>query len=182
MQEGKFNMRNPAVKRILQEMKELQKDPSIDFMAAALEDNIFEWHFAVRGPPDTEFQGGIFHGRILLPPEYPFKPPSFLMLSPNGRFETNVKICLSISSHHPEHWQPSWSVRTALTALIAFFPTAGNGAIGSLDYAKEDRAALAAKSREQPPQFGNAERQAVTNEIHAAMLAAEEALVRLSSY
>ena len=77
-------------------------------------------------------QGGIYHGRILLPPEYPFKPPSFLLLSPNGRFETNTKICLSISSHHPEHWQPSWSVRTALTALIAFFPTPGNGAIGSL--------------------------------------------------
>ena len=77
-------------------------------------------------------QGGIYHGRILLPPEYPFKPPSFMLLTPNGRFETSTKICLSISSHHPEHWQPSWSVRTALTALIAFFPTAGNGAIGSL--------------------------------------------------
>jgi len=42
------------------------------------------------------------------------------------------QVCLSISSHHPEHWQPSWSVRTALTALIAFMPTPGNGAIGSL--------------------------------------------------
>ncbi len=77
-------------------------------------------------------QGGIYHGRILLPPEYPFKPPSFLLLTPNGRFETGVKICLSISSHHPEHWQPSWSVRTALVALVAFFPTPGNGAIGSI--------------------------------------------------
>lgn len=28
---------------------------------------------------------------------------------PNGRFETQTKICLSISNHHPEHWQPSWS-------------------------------------------------------------------------
>jgi hypothetical protein len=28
---------------------------------------------------------------------------------PNGRFETQTKICLSISQHHPEHWQPSWS-------------------------------------------------------------------------
>lgn len=54
------------------------------------------------------------------------------MLTPNGRFETNTKICLSISSHHPEHWQPSWSVRTALTALTAFMPSAGHGAIGSL--------------------------------------------------
>lgn len=77
-------------------------------------------------------QGGIYHGRITLPAEYPFKPPSFIMLTPSGRFETNTKICLSISSHHPEHWQPSWSVRTALTALVSFLPTPGNGALGSL--------------------------------------------------
>ena len=37
-----------------------------------------------------------------------------------------------MSSHHPEHWQPSWSVRVALVALIAFLPTSGHGAIGSL--------------------------------------------------
>lgn len=55
-----------------------------------------------------------------------------MMLSPSGRFETGVKICLSISSHHPEQWQPSWSVRTALTALMAFMPTPGAGALGSL--------------------------------------------------
>ncbi len=54
------------------------------------------------------------------------------MISPSGRFETGVKICLSMSSHHPEHWQPSWSVRVALVALIAFLPTSGHGAIGSL--------------------------------------------------
>ena len=77
-------------------------------------------------------QEGIYHGRIILPAEYPFKPPSFTLLTPNGRFELNTKICLSISSHHPEHWQPSWSIRTALTALIAFMPSPGQGAIGSL--------------------------------------------------
>ncbi|KAK1379421.1 hypothetical protein POM88_026165 [Heracleum sosnowskyi] len=27
----------------------------------------------------------------------------------NGWFETQTKICLSISNHRPEHWQPSWS-------------------------------------------------------------------------
>jgi ubiquitin-protein ligase len=83
-------------------------------------------------PITTPSQGGVYHGRILLPAEYPFKPPSFMMLTPSGRFQTNVKICLSISSHHPEHWQPSWSVRTALTALIAFMPSPGAGALGSL--------------------------------------------------
>jgi ubiquitin-protein ligase len=49
-----------------------------------------------------------------------------------------LQVCLSISSHHPEHWQPSWSLRTALVALIAFMQTPGNGAIGSLVRATSD--------------------------------------------
>ena len=70
----------------------------------------------------------------------------FLYLQ-SGRFETNTKICLSISSYHPEQWQPSWSMRTALTALIAFFPTPGQGAVGSLQTPDEQRRKLALESR-----------------------------------
>jgi len=54
------------------------KDASSDgvvVVAEALEENIFEWHFAIGGQVGSEFEGGIYHGRILLPPEYPFKPP-----------------------------------------------------------------------------------------------------------
>ena len=71
-------------------------------------------------------------GRISLPHEYPLKPPSFEMLTPSGRFETGVKICLSISNYHEELWSPSWSVRLALVALAAFMPTPAGGAIGGL--------------------------------------------------
>ncbi|KAG4990414.1 hypothetical protein AAZX31_09G035700 [Glycine max] len=166
----KYNLKNPAVKRILQELKEMNSNPSDDFMSLPLEENIFEWQFAIRGPRDTEFEGGIYHGRIQLPSEYPFKPPSFMLLTPNGRFETQTKICLSISNHHPEHWQPSWSVRTALVALIAFMPTNPNGALGSLDYKKEERRTLAVKSREAPPKFGTPERQKLIDEIHEYMV------------
>ncbi|KAG8372882.1 hypothetical protein BUALT_Bualt12G0113300 [Buddleja alternifolia] len=170
MAEDKYNRKNPAVKRILQEFKEMQSNPSLDFMSLPLEENIFEWQFAIRGPGDSEFEGGIYHGRIQLPAEYPFKPPSFMLLTPNGRFETQTKICLSISNHHPEHWQPSWSVRTALVALIAFMPTSPNGALGSLDYTKEERRTLAVKSRETAPTYGSPERQKLIDEIHEYML------------
>ncbi|KAK7831030.1 ubiquitin-conjugating enzyme e2 32 [Quercus suber] len=142
MAEDKYNLKNPAVKRILQEVKEMQSNPSDDFMSLPLEENIFEWQFAIRGPGETEFEGGIYHGRIQLPAEYPFKPPSFMLLTPNGRFETQTKICLSISNHHPEHWQPSWS----------------------------ERRTLAIKSREAPPKFGTPERQKLIDEIHECML------------
>ncbi|KAK7329556.1 hypothetical protein VNO77_23726 [Canavalia gladiata] len=176
----KYNLKNPAVKRILQEVKEMQSNPSDDFMSLPLEENIFEWQFAIRGPRDTEFEGGIYHGRIQLPSEYPFKPPSFMLLTPNGRFETQTKICLSISNHHPEHWQPSWSVRTALVALVAFMPTKPNGALGSLDYKKEERRTLAIKSREAPPKFGTPERQKLIDEIHDYMLSKTPPVPQLS--
>ncbi|KAL6952313.1 Ubiquitin-conjugating enzyme E2 32 [Sarracenia purpurea var. burkii] len=64
------------------------------------------------------------------------------------------------------------NVRTALVALIAFMPTNPNGALGSLDYKKEDRRSLAIKSRESAPRFGNPERQKLIDEIHEHMLKA----------
>ncbi|TNM94516.1 ubiquitin-conjugating enzyme E2 J1 [Takifugu rubripes] len=145
--ESKYNLKSPAVKRLMKEAAEL-REPTEHYHAQPLDDNLFEWHFSVRGPPDSEFDGGVYHGRIVLPPEYPMKPPSIILLTPNGRFEVGKKICLSISGHHPETWQPSWSIRTALIAIIGFMPTKGEGAIGSLDYTPEERRALAKKSQD----------------------------------
>lgn len=144
--EGKYNTKSPAVKRLMREACEL-REPTEEYCAHPIEDNLFEWHFTVRGPTGTEFEGGVYHGRILLPADYPMKPPNIILLTPNGRFETNKKICLSISGHHPETWQPSWSIRTALLALIAFMPSPGNGTIGALDYTAEERQQMARKSQ-----------------------------------
>jgi len=98
----------------------------------------------------------------------------YLNFQPNGRFELNKKICLSISGYHPESWQPSWSskfivvyfgiiwlpffgfcllVRTALLAIIGFMPTPGIGALGALDYTPEERKTLAQKCVHRPIMF-----------------------------
>uniref|UniRef100_A0A0B6ZE97 UBC core domain-containing protein n=1 Tax=Arion vulgaris TaxID=1028688 RepID=A0A0B6ZE97_9EUPU len=145
--EGRYSTRSPAVKRLMREAQELC-EPTDQYFAQPLEDNLFEWHFTIRGPADSDFQAGVYHGRIILPVDYPMKPPSIIWLTPNGRFETNKKICLSISGHHPESWQPSWSIRTALLAIIGFMPTHPSGAIGSLDYKPEERKTLAKKSHD----------------------------------
>ena len=137
---------NPAVKRLLREARELREGACSDFHAAPLDDNLFEWHFTIAGPDGTAFEGGRFHGRILLPNEYPFKPPAIMILTPNGRFEVGQKICLSISAHHPENWQPAWGVRTMLTALVGFMPSKAEGALGGIDYTDAERRALALRS------------------------------------
>ncbi|KAL8479975.1 hypothetical protein ACS0TY_026278 [Phlomoides rotata] len=52
MAEDMYNRKNPAVRRILQEVKEMQSNPSDDFMTLPLEEDIFEWQFTIRGPRD----------------------------------------------------------------------------------------------------------------------------------
>ena len=57
-----------------------------EYSAYPLEDNLFEWHFTIQGPPSTDFEGGIYHCRILLPPEYPMKPPNIILLTVSSTF------------------------------------------------------------------------------------------------
>ncbi|KAG0378694.1 Ubiquitin-conjugating enzyme E2 32 [Mortierella sp. AD032] len=142
---AQYNKKSSAVKRIMQEARELMREPSTDFAANPLETDIFEWHFTIRGPEETEFEGGLYHGRILLPNNYPFAPPSLMFMTPNGRFELHKKVCLSITGYHPEYWQPAWGIRTVLVAVMGFLPTQSKGAIGGLDTSVEARKALAIK-------------------------------------
>ncbi|KAJ4389071.1 hypothetical protein N0V93_006533 [Gnomoniopsis smithogilvyi] len=143
----KFNSKSPTIKRILREAQELSTVPSADYTAAPLETDLFEWHFTLRGPPNSPYADGLYHGRIVLPPTYPLRPPSFRFLTPSGRFEANREICLSISGHHEETWQPAWGVRTALVALRSFMETDPKGQLGGLDTSEAVRKQLATQSR-----------------------------------
>ncbi|KAM3422724.1 Ubiquitin-conjugating enzyme E2 J1 [Cercospora zeina] len=144
---GQFSSKNPTIKRILKEASELANAPSSDFHAAPLETDLFEWHFTLRGTSQSPYEGGIYHGRIVLPPAYPLKPPSFRFLTPSGRFEVNREICLSISGHHEETWQPAWGIRTALVAIRSFMDTDAKGQVGGMDASEDARKRWAAQSK-----------------------------------
>ena len=58
--------------------------PAARLTPACSQDELFEWHFTIAGPPDTPFEGGRFHGRIVMPPDYPMKPPDVYLSTPNG--------------------------------------------------------------------------------------------------
>lgn len=53
-----LNTRSSATKRILQEHREFLADPSPEFVAHPLEEDIFEWHVTVRGVENSEYAGG----------------------------------------------------------------------------------------------------------------------------
>eukprot|EP00116_Pleurobrachia_bachei_P010806 sb/3471068/ len=99
---------------------QLAKDPVPYIVAEPLPNNILEWHYVVRGPEDSIYAGGYYHGKLIFPKDYPFKAPSIYMITPNGRFKTNFRLCLSISDYHPDTWNPGWSVSTIITGLLSF--------------------------------------------------------------
>ena len=91
------------------------QDPVPYIVAEPLPSNILEWRYVVTGPEDSLYRGGLYHGKLVFPSEFPFKPPSIFMITPNGRFKTDTRLCLSISDYHPDTWNPAWSVSTILT-------------------------------------------------------------------
>ncbi|KEY66544.1 hypothetical protein S7711_08047 [Stachybotrys chartarum IBT 7711] len=146
MSTPQVSSKSPTIRRILREAAELSNGPSPDYTAEPLESDLFEWHFTLRGPPNSAYSQGVYHGRIVLPPTYPLRPPSFRFTTPNGRFEANREICLSISGHHEETWQPAWGIRTAIVALRSFMETEAHGQLGGLEMPDPVRRRMAQES------------------------------------
>lgn len=141
-----LNIRSSATKRILQEHREFLADPSADFVAHPLEEDIFEWHVTVRGVENSEYAGGIYHLRILLKNQYPMQAPDILIMTPQGRFEPNRKICIDgLTSFHEGSWRPAWGVRTAIVGLMSFWSQGGEAlaGVGAMNCDKDERKRLA---------------------------------------
>lgn len=64
----------------MREAKELSR-PSNYIYAVPVNDNLYLWHFTIRGAKDSPFENGIYHGEIIIHPEYPFKPPELRILT-----------------------------------------------------------------------------------------------------
>ncbi|KPI84031.1 putative ubiquitin-conjugating enzyme [Leptomonas seymouri] len=127
-----------AIKRLSNEYRQLQKPENrvCDYHVAPLEENIFEWHFTLRGPAGHDnslpYREGLYHGAVIFSRSYPLEPPDIIFFTKNGRFSTNVKICSTISSFHPELWQPTYDVALTMTALKHFMAQEDEIGLGAL--------------------------------------------------
>lgn len=131
--------------QLAKEAQMMDKDPPPYCYGRPREDNVLEWHFILRGPPDTPFHGGEYWGQLLFPPEYPFKPPGIKVSTPSGRFHTDTKICTSMSDFHPGSWNPAWSVANILVGLLSFM-CSDEMTTGSVMATHADRSTLAKRS------------------------------------
>jgi ubiquitin-conjugating enzyme E2 J2 len=169
-----------ATNRLRKELQKIQIDPPPGIIAEPKESNILVWFYALRGPTETPFEGGIYVGKLKFPSEYPMKAPDIFMLTPSGRFEINKKLCLSMSSFHQESWSPSWSVSSIIQGIQSFMASSEltTGGIQSPD---SHRKQLAEQSIEYnrknfPDLFGGNMEEAFARADEARRAAEEKAL------
>lgn len=136
-----------AVLRLQQDYINLNKDPVPYIRAEPKPWNILEWHYVITGPENSPYYGGMYHGSLVFTQQYPFKPPSIYMRTPNGRFQTNRRLCLSISDYHPDEWNPAWSVSSILTGLLSFM-LEDSAALGTMVTLRKEKLQLAYDSLE----------------------------------
>ncbi|PKX99476.1 UBC-like protein [Aspergillus novofumigatus IBT 16806] len=110
-------MTSPSHRRLLKEASELASHPSPHFTAHPVSDsNLYDWHFTLAGPPSPSPTPAASTTAASC-----FHPPTLYV---------NREICLSISGHHEETWQPAWGIRTALLALRSFMDADAKGQVG----------------------------------------------------
>ncbi|CAF1703879.1 unnamed protein product [Brassica oleracea var. botrytis] len=107
-----------ASKRILKELKDLQKDPPSNCSAGPVAEDMFHWQATIMGPPDSPYAGGVFLVSIHFPPDYPFKPPkvSFKTRVYHPNINSNGSICLDILK---EQWSPALTISKVLLSICS---------------------------------------------------------------
>ena len=78
-----------AYRRLQKEYQLILQDPPPNAIAHPDPKNRLKWHFMIHSMQGTPYEGGFYHGTIMFPVEYPHKPPSIRMKTPNGRFIPN---------------------------------------------------------------------------------------------
>ena len=138
-----------CTRRLTKELLALKKDPISEprITVSPNESNILEMHYVIEGNKGSPYEGGVYHGKLIFPKEYPLKPPGVIMCTPSGRFQPNRRLCLSMSDFHPESWNPMWSVSTILTGMYSFMIETSS-TLGSIETSAAQKRKFAAQSLE----------------------------------
>ncbi len=109
-------MSTKARRRLLQDLKKIQKEPVVGINASPRATSILTWDAFIIGPEDTYYHQGVFKLLLEFDETYPQKAPkvSFItkIFHPNV-YETGA-LCLDIIQNR---WSPSYDVQSILTSV-----------------------------------------------------------------
>jgi ubiquitin-protein ligase len=140
-----------TVKRLMGDLKKFKEAKMENFKIYPNPENMLEIYFLMKGQKGTLYENGEYLGKILHHKEYPKKAPDYIMLTPNGRFHINNKICLTNSAYHQGDWAPAaWNLVTLLEGFSSIWHSEvkeDKVGIGHISSSNEEIKEFAEKSR-----------------------------------
>ncbi|KAJ0547626.1 putative ubiquitin-conjugating enzyme E2, ubiquitin-conjugating enzyme/RWD [Helianthus annuus] len=103
-----------ASKRIIKELKDLQKDPPTSCSAGPVAEDMFHWQATIMGPSDSPYSGGVFLVNIHFPLITHLSPQRTKVFHPN--INSNGSICLDILK---EQWSPALTISKVLLSICS---------------------------------------------------------------
>ena len=106
-----------AVKRILKELAELEKDPCESISAGPINDNdSYRWQATILGPEGSPYAGGVFFLNVHFPVDYPFKAAKIQFTTKiyHPNINNNGAICLDILK---DQWSPALTMQKVLLSI-----------------------------------------------------------------
>ena len=119
-------------KRLNKEFLDIINNPITNIKITYIEDNILNLYCLISDLTELEYLDGEYIFNIKISEKYPFEPPDFYFLTPNGRFDINKKLCFSNSSYHKNEWSPLWNIKTIILGFLSFFLEKTSTGIGHI--------------------------------------------------
>lgn len=102
-------MSKKSAKALAQQLKlSWTVEPETNILFTTEENNVYVWHCLMFGLPE-EFFGGEYIIRLQAKDDFPSSPPSFKVLTPNGAYEIDCFICISVGEFHVKDYQSAKS-------------------------------------------------------------------------
>ena len=105
-------------RRMKKEWKDVQAEPLQDCSVWPTSNCLHVWHALILGK-DSVYEGGEFEVRILIPPDYPFKPPKvkFMTFIYHPNITRTGQISLDILH---ENWSPALTLQKVILVNLLF--------------------------------------------------------------
>ena len=107
-----------AIRRLKKEYNDFKKDPPSNCDAVIVASNYNHWEGTILGPSSSPYQGGIFKLDIIIPSDYPFKPPKIAFKTKiyHPNINERGEICLDILK---SQWSPALRISKVLLSICS---------------------------------------------------------------